>query len=127
MATINVKDADGVTVSVGKFLSGVQTPADSMSVVPAAGTLSNISGALTTGDVAQNAAASNSARTGWWIRNNHASSSLWVNTLATAVQAQPSLEIRPGELYETPAGGAGTGAISVIGPTTGQSWTGREY
>jgi len=106
---------------------GAKAPTASLSVVPAAGTLTSISGTLTTGGTAQDAAAANSGRTGWWIRNNHASASLWVSTLATAVQGQPSLEIRAGELYESPPGGAGTGAISVIGPTTGQPWTGREF
>ena len=88
--------------------------------------LTNISGTVTTGGVAQNAAAANSSRTGWFIRNNSAGS-LWVNTLATAVASQPSLEIKPGELYETPLNGAGTGAISIYGATTGQAWTGREW
>jgi hypothetical protein len=126
MATINVKDAAGATVAVGKFLSGAQSPADSLSVIPAISTPTNISGSLTTGGVAQNAAAANAARIGWWIQNLHPSADLWVSTLATAVQSQPSIRIGPGELYEAPPWAVGTGAISVIGPTTGQTWTGRE-
>ncbi len=105
---------------------GAKAPSASLSIVQAVTTPTNIGGSLTTGGSAQNAAAANAARTGWWIQNLHPSSDLWVSTLATAVQSQPSIRIRPGELYEAPPWAVGTGAISVIGPTTGQTWSGRE-
>lgn len=89
-------------------------------------TEANISGTITLGGTAQAAAAANTARIGFWIRNN-SSSSLWISTLAAAVQSQPSLEIKPGELYETPSTLNPKGAISIIGPTTGQAWSGREW
>ena len=89
-------------------------------------TETNISGTITTGGAAQNAAAANTARIGFWIRNNSVSS-LWISTLATAVQSQPSLEIKTGEMYETPPTLNPKGAISIIGSTTGQAWSGREW
>ena len=89
-------------------------------------TETNISGTITLGGTAQNAAAANTSRIGFWIRNNSVAS-LWISTLATAVQSQPSLEIKPGELYETPPTLNPKGAISIIGPTTSQAWSGREW
>lgn len=88
--------------------------------------LASFSGSLTTGGVAQTASAANANRIGYLIRNN-SSGSLYVSTLAAAVIGQASLEIKPGELYETPSTMKPTGAISIIGATTGQTWTGREW
>lgn len=88
--------------------------------------LADISGTVTTGGTAQNAAAANSARRGFWIQNN-SSGDLWISTIATAVQSQPSLKIPPGAYYESPLGGAGTGAISIIGATTAQAFSGRQW
>jgi hypothetical protein len=86
----------------------------------------NISGTITTGGSAQVLAAANADRRGWWIRNN-STGSLWVSDMTTAVLSQPSLEIKAGELYEAPAGGVSLNALSIIGATTGQSFTGREW
>lgn len=93
-------------------------------VTPA--TLASISGTITTGATAQNAAASNAVRLGFMLQNN-STGDLWFSTLATAVAAQPSIKVPPGAFYETPLGGCGTGAISIIGATTGQAFTGREW
>jgi 1,2-phenylacetyl-CoA epoxidase PaaB subunit len=86
----------------------------------------NISGTITAGNTAQVLAAANTNRRGWYIRNN-STSSLWVSDMTTAVQSQPSLEIKAGEMYEAPAGGVSMNELSIIGSTTGQSWTGREW
>jgi hypothetical protein len=85
------------------------------------------SGTLTTGGTAQNAAAANAARIGFLLQNPSTTLDLWFSTLATAVQAQPSLKLGPGEAYETPPGLSPTGAISVIGSTTAQPFTCREW
>lgn len=111
---------------LAKFTVGFSTPSASLSTVPARGNLTNISGTITAGGTAQQIAAANSQRLGWKVRNL-STSSLWVSTLATAVQSQPSLEIRAGEMYETPPGAQGTGAISIIGPSTGQAFFAREW
>lgn len=98
-----------------------------VSNMPQIGVLTDRSGTLTTGGTAQQIAPVNTIRLGWSVYNLHATSDLWVNTLTTAVQSQPSLRIPAGAMYETPPGGQGTGAISVVGPTTGQAFTAREW
>lgn len=115
---------------------GIKTAAASLSVAPASDGVFNVSyspasltdrsGTLAAGATAQNAAPANVARKGFWIQNN-SSGALWINTLATAVQSQPSLQIAAGAYYEAPPGGAGTGAISIIGATTGQAFSAREW
>lgn len=89
-------------------------------------TLTNQSGSITTGGTAQTAIAANGARRGFEIQNL-SSGDLWINTLATAVQDQPSMRIAPGQLYETPAHRVPTGAVSIIGATTGQKFYAREW
>lgn len=84
------------------------------------------SGTITTGGTAQNAAASNASRIGFAIQNN-SSGDLWFNTLATAVQSQPSIKVAAGGYYETPPGVSPTGAISIIGATTAQAFSAREW
>lgn len=116
---------------------GVKTAANSLSIAPAsdakfvvqlapAAALTNISGTVTTGGTAQNAAAANSSRAGFWIQNLSAGD-LWISTMSTAAATQPALKITAGTYYEAPPGGAGTGAISVFGATTGQAWAGQEW
>lgn len=94
--------------------------------VAAPGVLINISGTITTGGTAQNAAAANTARLGYALQNN-STGDLWFNSLATAVMSQPSIRLVAGAYFETPVGGAGSGAVSIIGATTGQAWSGREW
>ena len=89
-------------------------------------TPTNISGTITTGATAQVLASAKTNRRGWWLRNN-STGSLWVSDLTTAVQSQPSLEIKPGELYESAPTGCSGSALSIIGPTTSQSFTAREW
>lgn len=86
----------------------------------------DISGTITLGGTAQTIAAANGGRLGFWIQNN-SSGDLWINTLATAVASQPSLKIAAGALYESPVGLAPVGAISIIGATTGQAFSAREF
>lgn len=89
-------------------------------------TVASASGSITLGGTAQNAAAANANRKGYWVQNQ-SSGDLWINTLAAAVLDQPSLKIPAGGYFETPPGGAGTGAISIIGATTGQKFAAREW
>lgn len=95
---------------------------------PVRGTLTaGLATALTTGGTAQNVLAANSSRLGFAVQNLHPTADLWLSTLATAVQDTPSIRVLAGELYEPPPGGQGTGALSLIGPTTGQKFTVREW
>lgn len=89
-------------------------------------TPTNRSGTITTGGTAQSLAIANLVRRGWWLRNNSVAS-LWVSDVTTAVASQPSLEIKVGEMYESAFGGCSSNALSIIGATTGQSFTAREW
>lgn len=83
------------------------------------------SGTITTGGTAQNAIAANTLRKGWELQNT-SSGDLWFNTLAVAVVGQPSFKLSPGQTYQTDMGFADTGAVSLIGATTGQTFAARE-
>lgn len=84
------------------------------------------SGTITLGGTAQVAAALNAARRGFSIQNSSAGD-VWFNTLATAVLNQPSYKIAAGGTYEFPAHGVPTGAVSIIGATTAQAFSAREW
>lgn len=90
------------------------------------GTLVSRSGTITAGGAAQVIAAANAARKGYMIQNV-SSGDLWFSTLGPAVLNQPSIKLAAGQSYETPASGFGTGAISIIGATTGQAFAAREW
>lgn len=115
---------------------GIKAAAASLSVAPAsdavfavaplAAATTDRSGAIAAGGTAQQLAAANAARRGFWVQNNSAGP-LWITTLTTAVQSQPSLQLIAGAYYESPQGGAGTGAISIIGATTAQAFSAREW
>ena len=102
------------------------TAAAGLTVKLTRGTLANGSGSITLGGTAQNAMAANSSRVGFMIQNISAGD-LWINTLTTAVADQPSIKVAPGQLYETPLTMPCTGAVSIIGATTGQKFVGREW
>jgi hypothetical protein len=90
-------------------------------------TLTDRSGTITTGGTAQTLMAANASRKGWAIQNV-SSGDLWVNELgSTALLSQPSIKIASGNLYESPLGGSSTAAISIIGATTAQAFTAREW
>lgn len=84
------------------------------------------SGAIATGGTAQTIAAANPARRGFLVQNL-SSADLWLGTGAGAVAGRPSIRIAPGQLYESPASGAPGGAISLLGASTGQSFTAQEW
>lgn len=80
---------------------------------------------ITLGGTAQVALAAAPNRMGYDIQNQSAGS-LWVRDDGTAATADASsMEIPAGALYETPIGFRPTGAISIIGPTTGQAFFAR--
>lgn len=90
----------------------------------------DISGTVTTGGTAQNAAAANATRRGLIIQNV-SPGALYVSTTGTAsatVSAgSGSIRIDAGAYWEAPAHGVPTGAVSVYGATTAQAWVGREW
>lgn len=108
-------------VNSGDISSSNPMPTSLPSITPI-----DISGTITTGGTAQTLAAARSTRRGWWLRNN-STASLYVSDITTAIIGAASLEIKVGELYESAYGGCSSGALSIIGATTGQSFTAREY
>ncbi|AJG19088.1 hypothetical protein [Cupriavidus basilensis] len=102
-------------------------PADmQVQPVPASIPPTDRSGSIAAGGTAQVLMAANANRRAWWIQNN-SSGDLWLNEIGgTAVLSQPSIQIQAGALYETPASYCSPSAISIIGATTGQTFTARE-
>jgi hypothetical protein len=90
------------------------------------GSLSDRSGAIQAGGTAQQLMPSNTARRGFYV-SNRSSGDLWINANATASAGAGSIKIPAGALYETPPGGAGIGAVSIFGATTGQGFTAKEF
>jgi hypothetical protein len=91
------------------------------------GTLTDRSGTITLGGTAQTLMIANASRKGWLVQNNSAGT-LWINEIGgTAVQAQPSISITAGSLYTSPTPGASNAAISIVGATTSQAYTAREW
>ena len=89
-------------------------------------TSTNRGGTIATGGTAQQAMAANAARRGFVIQNQ-SSGDLYISGLGTATLDQNSLKIAAGGYYETPPHHVSTGAISIIGATTGQAFYGREF
>lgn len=91
-----------------------------------AATYVNASGTITTGGTAQTASAADTARRGLFLQNN-STTDLWFSTLATAVASQPSIKIAAGQSFSATGSDAPTGAVSIIGATTGQAFSGRVW
>ena len=89
-------------------------------------TINPCSGTITAGGTAQQFAAANPARTGFWIQNQ-STGDLWLNIDATAAPSQPALRVPAGTYYTSEPEAQGTGAISIYGAATGQAFAGREW
>jgi roadblock/LC7 domain-containing protein len=68
--------------------------------------------------------AANSTRGGWFIKNT-SSGILYINDIATATISGASVDIHPGQEYEPSY--VSTGALSIIGESTGQTFVAREF
>jgi hypothetical protein len=91
----------------------------------AQGTNTDRSGTLTTGGAAQQIAAANSSRKQFFFQNL-SNATMWVNFGTAAVQGEPSIAVLPN--YSLSFDGVvDTGLVSVIGATTGQAWTAKEW
>lgn len=87
----------------------------------------DISGTITTGGTAQTLVGPNPDRRGFKIFNA-SNGDLWINDCgAAAVQASPSERIPAGATYISEIGGATVRGISIIGATTAQAFTAREW
>lgn len=100
---------------------------DTTRVISPQVTKTDKSGTITTGGTAQSLMAANSSRRGWEVQNV-STGDLWFNGIGgTAVQNQPSFRLAPGDSYTSTFGATETSAISIIGATTGQAFTAREW
>jgi hypothetical protein len=119
--------------SVASSVSSMVTESNSSAIkadldilVGASTTETSRSGTIAVGGAAQPLMAANTSRHGYALQNQ-STANLYVNCLATATQDNNSLLITPGQLYETPSNHTPTGACSIIGPTTGQTFYAREF
>ena len=83
------------------------------------------SGVVAAGGTAQTLMAANPARRGFCVQNN-SNAALTVSSVGTA-STSAGLILQPGQLYEPPAGGVPTAAISILGAATGQRFDAREW
>lgn len=84
------------------------------------------SGTITTGGTAQTIMAVNAKRAYLMIQNN-SDTNMWINFTTAAVQAQPSILLIPNASFTFESGPASTELVSVIGATTGKSFTAKEF
>lgn len=84
------------------------------------------SGQITTGGTSQELLPSNTTRNGFWVQNT-SSGDLWIMEASSATTASPSLRIPTGSLYETPHSMGATNNFNIIGATTGQTYSFREW
>lgn len=83
------------------------------------------SGTITSGGVAQTLSAANTGRRGFFIQNV-STGDLWIRDGGTAAATQPSVWIPAGAFFEY-TNGVPTSALSIFGATTGQAFTAREW
>ncbi len=121
-----------LAVNLKNWLTGAETPitgtaAGEVAITSLPVALTDRSGTITLGGTAQALMAANASRKGFVVYNNSAGS-LWINELgATAVLAQPAIEVKTATSYTPPEGGVSPAAISIIGATTAQAFTAREW
>lgn len=85
------------------------------------------SGTITLGGTAQTLAAANVNRVYLFIQNVANDGDMWVNFGTTAVQNQPSIKLVPTASLElSKSDFVSTESVSIIGPTTGATFTAKE-
>lgn len=104
------------------------TNANPLPCLNAASAYVDHSGTIAVGGTAQQLMAANANRRGWVIKNTSVAN-LYVNeTGATAVVGNPSWTVIPGDTFPlSQPTNAPSGAISIIGPNTSQSFLAREW
>lgn len=96
-----------------------------VAVTPSQGTLVDKSGTITSGGAAQTLAAANTARK-YLIVQNVSQENLWINFTTTAVQNQPSILLLPNGSFVMEGSYVSTELVSIIGTTTGSTFTAKE-
>jgi hypothetical protein len=85
------------------------------------------SGSITLGNQAQTVMAVNNNRHGCFVQNTSAGDEWLSETTATAVIGSPSIWLPSGAFFTCSPNGVPTVAISIIGATTGQTFSAREW
>jgi hypothetical protein len=93
---------------------------------PFAGAPTNRSGTITTGGTSQQLAPAVPNRSYLFIQNLSAGD-LWIDFSTPAVVASPSIKIVSGAAFVMEASFVASCAVNVIGATTGQAWSGKEF
>lgn len=110
-------------ISIQGVASGTVVPV----VQSPSGALTDRSGTLTAGGVAQNAMPANATRRYLLLRNPlSATEPLWYDLTATAVAASPSIRLDAGDSFVMESGFVSNQALSVFAATTGHAWTAKE-
>lgn len=104
---------------------GPSGPATQGIITSSRGTLTDYSGSITTGGTAQTPLPANSNRVYLLIQNT-STDDLYFNFTATAITDSPSVLLKSGEALVMESTFVSTEAISIIGATTGQTFTIKE-
>ncbi|MCJ2085517.1 hypothetical protein MKK88_05845 [Methylobacterium sp. E-005] len=81
---------------------------------------------IAVGGTSQQLMATNPARRGFTVQNQ-STGDLYIKIGATATTNNLSLKIAAGAYYETSAQHVSTGAVNIVGATTGQAFYATEY
>lgn len=124
--TLATSDISSVNLSGAVFSGGTDPVSLVVSTTPTASALTDGSGAITTGGTAQQIFAANAARK-YLVIQNHSTDVLWVNFGVVAVASRPSIEIPPnGGSVTYESNFVPSGLVSIIGATTGDSFTAKQ-
>ena len=104
---------------------GAEIQANQIAVYQSVRTSTDKSGTVSSGGVAQAAIAANAQRKGWML-TNLSSDILYVRDDGTAASATTGVPVYPGQTV-TDGGQVSNAAISVLGATTGDVWSAKEY
>ncbi len=115
----------GVYANIKTDSSGNLYTTSTTTVSPATGTVTNRSGTITLGGTAQTAVAINTSRK-YLVIQNTSDTDLWFNFTTTATADQPSFKLIPSASFVMESSFISTELISVIGATTGKSFTIKE-
>ena len=119
----------GTTTGVQCFsswhIAAFSPPFQQSVISPAQSTVTDRSGTISSGGVAQTLANANTSRK-YLIIQNLSAENLYINFTTTAVQGQPSLLLLPNGSFVMEGSFVSTEAVSIIGATTGSAFAAKE-
>lgn len=121
-ASINVTAVISGTIQLA---AGTATIGTATAISPRVA-LTNRSGTITAGGVAQTLMAGNTSRGGFLLQSQ-STGDLYFSAIGTASASTGSIWLPAGAYFEFPANGITTAAISIFGSTTGQPFTSWEW